>query len=66
MYIGISWNNHHHLLHTVRRINGRVMWANLHLWLSRLPLLTGWVGESRFAPVPMTLYVAVTLMAALA
>lgn len=48
VYIGISWNNHHHL-HTVRRINGRVMWANLHLWLSRLPLLTSRVGESRCA-----------------
>ncbi|WP_420597043.1 TMEM175 family protein [Deinococcus sp.] len=58
IYIGIYWNNHHHLLATVKRINGSVMWANLFLlfWLSLLPWLTAWVGESHFAAVPMSVY----------
>ncbi len=68
IYIGIYWNNHHHLMHTVRRVNGPVMWANLHLlfWLSLFPFVSGWAGESRFAAVPMTCYAGVALMAAVA
>ncbi|WP_424949616.1 TMEM175 family protein [Deinococcus sp.] len=68
IYIGIYWNNHHHLMLTVRRINGTVLWANLHLlfWLSLFPFVSGWAGESRFAAVPMTCYAGVALMAALA
>jgi TMEM175 potassium channel family protein len=67
-YIGIYWNNHHHLLHAAHRISGGVLWANLHLlfWLSLLPFVTGWMGENHFAPMPTALYGAVLLMAALA
>ncbi len=67
VYIGIYWNNHH-LMHTVRRVNGTVLWANLHLlfWLSLFPFVSGWAGESRFAAVPMTCYAGVALMAAAA
>lgn len=63
VYIGIYWNNHHHLLHAVKRVNGPVLWANLHLlfWLSLLPFVTGWMGENHFAPVPTTLYGVVLL-----
>ncbi|GAA4016080.1 TMEM175 family protein [Deinococcus rubellus] len=58
VYVGIYWNNHHHLFVTVKRISGAVMWANLHLlfWLSLLPVLTAWAGESHFAAVPMGVY----------
>ena len=65
IYVGIYWNNHHHLMQSVRHINGSVMWANLHLlfWLSLFPFVTGWAGESHFAPVPMTCYAAVALLA---
>ncbi len=58
VYLGIYWNNHHHLLHTLHRVNGAVMWANLHLlfWLSVIPFATAWMGESAFAPEPMSLY----------
>ena len=68
VYIGIYWNNHHHLMHTVRRVNGSTLWANLHLlfWLSLFPFVSGWAGESRFAAVPMTCYAGVALMAAVA
>jgi uncharacterized membrane protein len=68
IYVGIYWNNHHHLLHATRRINGAVMWANLHLlfWLSLIPMLTAWAGANPFAPWPAALYGAVLLMAALA
>ena len=68
IYIGIYWNNHHHLLHTVSTVNGRLLWANLHLlfWLSLLPFATGWMGENHFAPVPSALYGLVLLMAAIA
>ena len=68
IYIGIYWNNHHHLLHTVSTVNGRLLWANLHLlfWLSLFPFATGWMGENHFAPVPSALYGLVLLMAAIA
>ena len=65
IYLGIYWNNHHHLLHTVRRVNGNILWANLHLlfWLSLIPFVTGWVGENHFASLPMAVYGIVLLMA---
>ncbi len=66
VYIGIYWNNHHHMLHTVSRVSGGVLWANLHLlfWLSLFPFATGWMGENHFAALPSALYGAVLLMAA--
>lgn len=68
VYLGIYWNNHHHMLHTVGRVSGGILWANLHLlfWLSLFPFATGWMGENHFAPVPTALYGAVLLMAAIA
>ncbi|AWN24047.1 hypothetical protein DKM44_13040 [Deinococcus irradiatisoli] len=68
VYVGIYWNNHHHQMYTVKRINGAVMWANLHLlfWLSLLPLLTAWAGESHFAAVPMSVYAGDLLMCGVA
>ncbi|MGZ5180542.1 MAG: TMEM175 family protein [Ramlibacter sp.] len=68
VYVGIYWNNHHHMLHAARRISGAVLWANLHLlfWLSLLPFATGWMGENHFAAVPSALYGAVLFMAAIA
>jgi uncharacterized membrane protein len=65
VYLGIYWNNHHHLLHATRRINGAVLWANLHLlfWLSIVPFVTSWMGESHFATVPAALYGVVLLLA---
>ena len=67
-FIGVYWNNHHHLLHAVRHVSGRVLWANLHLlfWLSLVPFATGWMGEHGFLPVPVALYGAVLLMAGVA
>src|SRR3954470_4987959 len=67
VYVGIYWNNHHHMLHTVGSINGRVMWANLHLlfWLSLLPFSTGWMGENHFERWPTVLYGVNLLIAAL-
>ncbi len=66
VFLGIYWNNHHHLLHAARHINGRIMWANLHLlfWLSLIPFTTRWVGETRGEPWPTALYGVVLLMAA--
>src|SRR6266513_380739 len=66
--VGIYWNNHHHMLHAAERINGKVMWANLHLlfWLSLTPFITGWMGENHFAPLPTALYGAVLLCSAIA
>ncbi len=66
--LGIYWNNHHHLLQAARQINGRVMWANLHLlfWLSLVPFTTGWVGENNFATLPVALYGVVLLLAGFA
>ncbi|MBX7149048.1 TMEM175 family protein [bacterium] len=67
MYVGIYWNNHHHMLHTVRQVNGRILWANLHLlfWLSLFPFATAWMGENHFAPTPVALYGGVLFMAGL-
>ncbi len=68
VYIGIYWNNHHHLLHACRTVTGAILWANLHLlfWLSLLPFATGWMGENNFTAVPTALYGVVLLMAAIA
>ena len=68
VYVGIYWNNHHHMLHVARKVSGTVLWANLHLlfWLSLLPFATGWMGENHFAAVPTALYGAVLLAAAIA
>ena len=68
IYVGIYWNNHHHLFKACRRVNGAIMWANLHLlfWLSLFPFVTGWMGENHFTPLPTALYGAVLLIAALA
>jgi uncharacterized membrane protein len=68
VYVGIYWNNHHHLLHAVRSVSGGVLWANLHLlfWLSLFPFVTGWMGENHFAPLPTALYGFVLLMAGIA
>jgi uncharacterized membrane protein len=68
VYIGIYWNNHHHLLHAATTVSGRIMWANMHLlfWLSLLPFATAWAGENNFAPVPTALYGLVLLLAAIA
>jgi len=68
VYLGIYWNNHHHLLHAVQDVTGGILWANLHLlfWLSLIPFTTGWMGENRFAPTPTALYGVVLLAAAIA
>ena len=68
IYVGIYWNNHHHLLHTARHVSGGVLWANLNLlfWLSLFPFVTGWMGENHFAPLPTATYGFVLLMAAIA
>lgn len=68
IYIGIYWNNHHHLMHTVKKINGVILWANLHLlfWLSLIPFTTAWAGESHFTSIPMMLYGIVLLCNAIA
>ena len=66
--VGIYWNNHHHMLHVTERVNGAILWANLHLlfWLSLVPFVTGWMGENHFAAVPTAAYGAVLLACALA
>jgi len=68
VYVGIYWNNHHHMLHACTRVTGNILWANLHLlfWLSLLPFVTGWMGENHFAPIPSALYGLVLLCAAVA
>src|SRR5688572_23158061 len=68
VYIGIYWNNHHHMLHASHRVTGAMLWANLHLlfWLSLIPFTTGWMGENHFAELPSTLYGVVLLLAAIA
>ena len=67
-YIGIYWNNHHHMLHTVHKVSGPILWANLHLlfWLSLIPFATGWMGENHFAALPTALYGVALLMPAIA
>jgi len=64
IYVGIYWNNHHHLLHAARQVNGRVLWANLHVlfWLSLVPFITHWMGENYLAPLPVALYGVVLTM----
>ena len=68
VFVGIYWNNHHHLLHAARTIDGRILWANLHLlfWLSLTPFTTGWMGENHFAAVPVAIYGVDLLACALA
>nr|WP_294898296.1 TMEM175 family protein [uncultured Pedobacter sp.] len=68
IYIGIYWNNHHHMMHTVKNVSGGILWANLHLlfWLSLIPFATGWLGENHLTALPLALYGFVLLMAAIA
>jgi uncharacterized membrane protein len=68
VFLGIYWNNHHHLLHAATRISGAVMWANLHLlfWLSLVPFVTAWMGENHYAPVPTSVYGVVLFMSGMA
>ena len=68
IYIGIYWNNHHHLLHVTQHIDGRALWANLHLlfWLSLIPFVTAWMGENHFSEWPVALYGCVLLLAGIA
>ncbi len=68
VYLGIYWNNHHHMLHATHRVTGAMLWANLHLlfWLSLIPFATGWMGENQFAALPAALYGVVLLLAAIA
>ena len=68
IYVGIYWNNHHHLLKAAHKVTGGIMWANLHLlfWLSLFPFVTGWMGENHFTPAPTALYGVVMLLAAIA
>jgi len=68
VYVGIYWNNHHHMLHACTRVTGGMLWANLHLlfWLSLFPFATGWMGENHFTAMPTVLYGLVLLMAAIA
>ena len=68
VYLAIYWNNHHHMLHTVRHLTAPILWANMHLlfWLSLIPFATGWMGENHFAAAPAALYAVVLLMASVA
>lgn len=68
IYLGIYWNNHHHMMQTVKKVTGNILWANLHLlfWLSLIPFVTAWIGENSFAHIPMALYGFILLMAAIA
>lgn len=68
VYLAIYWNNHHHLLNSIEHVNGSIMWANLHLlfWLSLIPFTTSWMGENHLAAIPVALYGAVLLLAAIA
>jgi uncharacterized membrane protein len=68
VYLGIYWNNHHHMLHVTKQVNGAVLWANIHLlfWLSLIPFTTAWMGENHFASTPSAVYGAVLFMAAIA
>jgi TMEM175 potassium channel family protein len=68
LYLGIYWSNHHHMLYVAHRVNGAILWANLHLlfWLSLVPFVTGWMGESHLAPGPTAVYGVILLLAAIA
>jgi uncharacterized membrane protein len=68
IYVGIYWNNHHHMLHAVQNVNGRSLWANLHMlfWLSLIPFVTAWVNENHFDPLPVAFYGLVLLMTGMA
>jgi uncharacterized membrane protein len=68
IFAGIYWNNHHHLFHAVQKVNGRILWANLHLlfWLSLIPFMTGWMGENGFRALPVALYGVVLLLCGVA
>src|SRR5207253_2872911 len=68
VFLGIYWSNHHHLLQAIKHVDGRVLWANLHLlfWLSLIPFVTGWIGENQFAAWPVALYGTVLLLTAIA
>jgi uncharacterized membrane protein len=68
LYVGIYWNNHHHLLQAIHQVNGRVLWANLHwlFWISLFPFATAWMGENKFAALPVALYGTILLFAAIA
>lgn len=68
VFLGIYWNNHHHMLHAAERVNGAILWSNLHLlfWLSLIPFVTAWLGEGHFAPVPTALYGVLMILCALA
>jgi len=68
IYVGIYWNNHHHMMHTVSKVNGAMLWANMHLlfWLSLIPFATGWMGENNFAALPVAIYGLALLMPAFA
>ena len=68
IYVGIYWNNHHHLFQAAERVNGKILWANLHLlfWLSLIPFVTGWMGENHFAALPTALYGVVLFLCAIA
>jgi len=67
LYVGIYWNNHHHLLHSTTKVSAGILWANLHLlfWLSLFPITTGWMGQNSFRPMPTAVYGLVLLMAAM-
>ncbi|MBA2423676.1 MAG: DUF1211 domain-containing protein [Chitinophagales bacterium] len=68
IYVGIYWNNHHHMMHAAKQVNGKVLWANIHLlfWLSLIPFASGWMGENHFTTWPVALYGVVLLMAGIA
>jgi uncharacterized membrane protein len=68
LYVAIYWNNHHHMLHAARKVNGHILWANMHwlFWLSMIPVTTAWMGENHFATQPVALYGAVLLMSGVA
>jgi uncharacterized membrane protein len=68
IYLGIYWNNHHHMLHTVKQVNGNILWANLYLlfWLSLIPFATGWMGENQFTSIPTALYGFILFMSGIA
>jgi uncharacterized membrane protein len=68
VFLGIYWNNHHHMLHAAKHVSGGILWANLHLlfWLSLVPFVTGWMGQNHLSPAPVALYGAVLLMSGVA